>query len=195
MDESTPCQHCQEALNALRARIEELEMLLEAEQLRSGTDALTELPNRGSYDRAMVREYAHAMRTGSPLVVAVLDLDRFKQVNDTHGHAIGDHVLQAFAKILKEERRASDFVGRVGGEEFVIILPGTGIDGAQTFLERLRKSVADSLHVPVSNEILCVTVSIGVAQLQDGEDIATFFRRADEALYRAKNEGRNCVSK
>lgn len=191
------CAHCtsyKSIINEQRVRIQELEELLKTEQLRSGTDALTELPNRGSYDRAIVREHALAIRNKSPLTIAVLDLDYFKHVNDRYGHAIGDRILEMFARILKEERRISDFVARFGGEEFVIILPDTDVNGAQIFLERLRTSVEECLHITVSNEELRVTVSIGVAQLECRETVADLFQKADAALYRAKHSGRNRVS-
>jgi diguanylate cyclase len=189
-----PCNHCKKLLRKQRTRIKELEELLEAERLRSGTDALTELPNRGSYDRAVVREYALAVRSGKHLAIAVLDLDHFKQVNDQFGHDVGDRILKMFAEILKTQRRASDFVARYGGEEFVIIFPNTNAYGAINFLERLRNSVEDSLCIQVSDKKVCVTVSIGVTQLIEGDTAESLFIRADNALYVAKNTGRNRVT-
>lgn len=190
---ATPCKHCKKLLRKQQSRIEELKKLLEAERLRSGIDALTELPNRGSYDRAMVREHALAVRSNNQLAIAVLDLDHFKQVNDQHGHAVGDYILKMFAQILKAQRRASDFVARFGGEEFVIIFPNTNVAGAMNFLERLRKSVEEALCIQVSGKELCVTVSIGVAQLNTEDTTESLFKRADNALYEAKEAGRNRV--
>lgn len=139
----------------------------------------------------MVREHALAVRSDNQLAIAVLDLDHFKQVNDQHGHAVGDCILKMFAEILKAQRRASDFVARFGGEEFVIIFPNTNVAGAMIFLERLRKSVEKSLCI--QDKKLCVTVSIGVAQLNIEDTTESLFKRADSALYEAKEAGRNRV--
>ncbi len=141
----------------------------------------------------MVREHALAVRSNNQLAIAVLDLDHFKQVNDQHGHAVGDYILKMFAQILKAQRRASDFVARFGGEEFVIIFPNTNVAGAMNFLERLRKSVEEALCIQVSDKELCVTVSIGVAQLNTEDTTESLFKRADNALYVAKEAGRNRV--
>jgi diguanylate cyclase (GGDEF)-like protein len=134
---------------------------------------------------------AHASRAVSPLAALLLDLDHFKQVNDTHGHAAGDEVLAALGATLKATLRASDFVGRYGGEEFVILLPDTGYAEAQTTAEKIRTAVA---AITVSGVSRPITASIGFAVFPDNaHDSMTLLRNADRALYSAKSNGRNPV--
>jgi diguanylate cyclase (GGDEF)-like protein len=160
-------------------------------ELRAATDALTGLPNSRAVRDSVKRMAALSGRTAEPLAALMLDLDHFKQINDTFGHGRGDDVLAAVGAVLREELRESDFVGRLGGEEFVVLLPATGRDGAVAAAEKIRLAIA-ALAVPgVTRE---VTISIGVATIPehagDGDGL---LRSADRALYAAKEGGRNRV--
>jgi diguanylate cyclase (GGDEF)-like protein len=160
-------------------------------QSRAATDALTGLPNRRSVDDTLRRLLAQADRTVTPLSVALLDLDHFKQINDTYGHDRGDDVLAGLASLLRSELRASDFAGRSGGEEFVLFLPNTGRDEAVAVAEKLRRNLRRMRVAGISTQI---TTSIGIATFPD--DAATpenLMRTADRALYSAKQAGRDRV--
>jgi diguanylate cyclase (GGDEF)-like protein len=160
-------------------------------ELRAATDALTGLPNNRAVQDTVRRMVAQALRAQSPLAVALLDLDRFKQINDTYGHGRGDEVLATVAEAMRGAVRESDFVGRYGGEEFVILLPDTDLAGARVVAENVRLAVAQLSLATVDRAI---TASIGVAVLpEDGSDSDTLVRNADRALYAAKSNGRNRV--
>jgi diguanylate cyclase (GGDEF)-like protein len=122
----------------------------------------------------------------------MLDIDHFKTINDTHGHAGGDCVLRELVTRIANEIRPVDLLGRLGGEEFAILLPDTDIAGAEHLAERLRWSLADS-PIDSNGTPVAVTASLGVAALRDGEDLESILARADTALYQAKNGGRNRV--
>ena len=175
-----------------RVAVEHAEEAQATQQLRLSAehDALTGSLNRRALDRVLARAF-HAS-TGI-LSVLFIDIDWFKRVNDTHGHACGDHCLRSIAATLRGELRPGDAVGRYGGEEFLVVLPGQDAAAARVLGERLRRAVE---HTPVMwrGELLALTVSIGLATRGRGEgDPATLLERADSALYRAKREGRNCV--
>ncbi len=156
-------------------------------------DPLTGLPNRRALLDRLTGELARARRDESPLAVGMCDLDHFKRINDTHGHAAGDVVLSNFARVAGSVLRASDVVGRYGGEEFLVIAPGSaGIPGQGPF-ERVVASVAAD-PATVGTQTIPVTVSIGVAGLSGSESVDSLLAAADAALYRAKAEGRNRVS-
>jgi diguanylate cyclase (GGDEF)-like protein len=155
-------------------------------------DALTGLHNRRRIDHDLPLLLAQMREQGRPLQLAVLDVDHFKQVNDCHGHAVGDEVLRQVAQLLAERLRARDIAARLGGEEFLVALVDTAPDTGLEVCERLRQAVQRH-EWSLLAEGLAVTVSIGVAALQDGDDPATLLQRADTALYRAKGEGRNRV--
>jgi diguanylate cyclase (GGDEF)-like protein len=160
-------------------------------ELRAATDALTGLPNNRAARDTVKQMVAHATRSQTPLTVALLDLDHFKSINDTYGHGHGDEVLALVADVMRSTLRESDFVGRYGGEEFLILLPETGASGAATTIEKLRAAIANISMVQIDREI---TASIGVAVLpEDGSDADTLVRNADRALYAAKSNGRNRV--
>ena len=159
-----------------------------AEQ-RAATDALTGLPNRRSLDDSVRMLVARAQRSGTPLALLSLDLDHFKHVNDTYGHAAGDSLLAALGALLRSSVRASDFAARAGGEEFTVLLADTDRAGARALAEKIRKAVQE-LDVP---EVMQrVTISIGLAVLpDDAVDADQLLRNADRALYTAKSNGRN----
>lgn len=159
----------------------------------STRDPLTGLANRSSILAELQTRFGLSLRYDRPLSVAVCDLDRFKQINDTHGHGGGDFVLRTFGERLLTLLREVDLAGRIGGEEFLMILPETDLDGARAFAERLRKAVA-SVPVPLPGLALQITGSLGIAQRKPGDqDAGQLLARADAALYRAKAGGRNCV--
>lgn len=167
--------------------------------LRDATrDVLTGLDNRRSAMGRLESNRAHALRHGEPLSLLMIDLDKFKQVNDRWGHACGDLVLVATAQVLREELRGADLGARIGGEEFLALLPATGPVQATEVAERIRSRMA-RLTVPVSHntvtDTITITASVGIATLQPAESVAALLARADTALYRAKAEGRNrCIS-
>jgi diguanylate cyclase (GGDEF)-like protein len=156
------------------------------------TDMLTGLYNRRHFSGVAEMNIERARRLGQPLCFAMLDLDFFKQVNDTWGHDAGDAVLKHFAEVLKGSLRPYDMTGRFGGEEFTILLCDTSLENAAGLLERVRANVENSRAEHLGT-VLKVTCSIGLASLRDGEDFAELSKRADEALYRAKQSGRNRV--
>jgi diguanylate cyclase (GGDEF)-like protein len=162
-------------------------------------DHLTQSFNRRYMMKSLGREKARADRIGSRFSVCIFDLDHFKMLNDEHGHLMGDHVLTAFAYLARQELRASDVIdlesegrcfGRFGGEEFICLLPSTGENGARRCAERLRKATARAEF----DEDIKITLSAGVAEYVPGETITETLRRADDALYVAKQTGRNRVA-
>ena len=156
---------------------------------RADTDALTGLLNRMGFNDAMSRELGRARRYGQALSVAIVDIDHFKKVNDEFGHPVGDQVLARTAKLLSSCVRDSDTVARWGGEEFALIAPMTTEEGAASLAEKLR-SIMASTHLGPREPI---TASFGVAELRPDDTAETLLQRADEALYRAKQSGRNRV--
>ncbi len=162
----------------------------------SRIDAKTGLLNSATWESEATAELTRAVRTRSPLSVALIDIDHFKAVNDTHGHLVGDVVLRAVSDVLREQLRGYDVVGRFGGEEFVVLLPQTGEADALSIAERLRAHVA-ALSIPVqdgarSEASVRLTISIGVASLDAfGGEVTDLLNAADAALYVAKQAGRN----
>lgn len=169
----------------------ELEARLERE---ARTDALTGCANRRWFLELAGHEVARARRYGEEMSLLMLDLDQFKSVNDRYGHAVGDLALKKVADVCRQELREEDVVGRIGGEEFAIMLPETGGNRAMEVAERVRQAVA-AAEVPLESEPpLRLTISIGASALLPGEaDIGVLLRRADKALYAAKEAGRNRV--
>lgn len=158
---------------------------------RAGSDALTGLFNRRLFEEIAAHETARARRTGAALTAAMIDVDKFKTVNDTFGHAAGDAVLRAIGPVCRKALRATDQVARYGGEEIVILLPDTSLEQAAPVLDRLRKDIM-AMIVPELGGRWVVTASIGAAEWRsDDGGIADMLARADAALYRAKESGRN----
>jgi diguanylate cyclase (GGDEF)-like protein len=150
------------------------------------TDPLTGLLNRRGFDERAEVEVAHARRDEAPLALATFDLDHFKQVNDRHGHEVGDRVLAQVGAVLVESAREIDVVARIGGEEFVVLLPGATVAGAVEFTERIRRAIADK-----DDGLPSIQVSAGVAASSGPTEIGSLLQRADGALYAAKRAGRN----
>jgi diguanylate cyclase (GGDEF)-like protein len=156
------------------------------------TDSLTGLWNRRQFLQLTHAEIDRARRHGTSLALVLADIDHFKQVNDQHGHDAGDRVIRHVASLLRQQARGGDLIGRWGGEEFVMLLPMTGGDGALELSERIRRRVERTPceHGGVS---MPVTLSLGVCEMQPGHSLDHAFKNADAALYAAKNAGRNRV--
>ncbi|MDI6750208.1 MAG: diguanylate cyclase [Rhodocyclaceae bacterium] len=174
------------AQKALRRQMETAELL-------ARTDALTGLANRRAFDEVAQQEIQRAQRYGTPLTLVLADLDHFKAINDSHGHDVGDCVLQDFARILAGSVRNVDLVGRWGGEEFAILMPGTDLAEATQAAERMRRQV-EQAQLCIEETTCRYTASFGVAAFRaDMPTLASLLGRADMALYRAKRLGRNRV--
>jgi diguanylate cyclase len=171
----------------------QLKSLNESLQALSGLDFLTGLPNRRSMMEALTAEQVRAQRSGEPLTVLMCDVDHFKVVNDTHGHAVGDEVLRTLGRALHDALRRYDQCARWGGEEFLVLLPDTELQGAREVAEKLRRE-AGGISVEAAGGVrVTVTLSVGVAQLDAGESVDSVLRRADVAMYDAKHAGRDRV--
>ena len=156
-------------------------------------DGLTGLPNRRRTAELATAALAYATVSEDPLTIAIIDMDHFKVINDRCGHATGDFVLKEFARLGREALRDSDVLGRWGGEEFLLVMPGATLEIAQASLERMRTLVF-GIHLPASGAGLRVSVSAGLATSQrHGRSLDEMIARADSALYAAKNAGRDLV--
>ena len=158
-------------------------------RLQARTDDLTDLPNRRALDEEIAHALAGARRTGRPFAVVMVDVDRFKFINDTHGHAVGDATLTAFARRLAGALRGPDRAYRYGGEEFCLLLADTDLAGARTLAERAREHIT----LPFEGTMRALTASFGATAWQPDDTGDTLFRRADRALYAAKGNGRDRV--
>jgi diguanylate cyclase len=156
-------------------------------QQQAFTDGLTNLANRFGWDDRTQFLFDQSRRHGGALVMILIDLNHFKNINDTHGHTAGDRVLKTVGDVLRNNRRASDLVARIGGEEFALLLPHTDMASATQFEQRLRQAMQTANQ---AHPALAVNYSAGLALLQPGDSIATLTIRADAALYQAKNAGR-----
>lgn len=162
------------------------------ERKRANTDMLTQLPNRDAWQERLLIEVERWQRYDGDMTVAVVDIDYFKRINDSFGHKAGDRVLQLLARELKKGLRATDFIARIGGEEFVILLPETNGEQAKKVVDGLRNRVA-KLPFHFSNQPVTVTFSAGLASVREGDNEDSLFERADRTLYMAKSAGRNLV--
>ena len=160
----------------------------------ANTDELTRIDNRRHFFLLATQYFYSSKRNNLELYIFSLDIDLFKQVNDTYGHAIGDEVLKSFCHTIKEIIRQSDLFGRIGGEEFCICIQNTTLEGATTLAEKIRESIQNTNTIVGTQELPKITVSIGISSLQKGDnEIFDIIKRSDEALYRAKRNGRNQV--
>ncbi len=174
---------------ALKDRADDLEA-------KNRQDSLTRVANRGHLDELLRKGFTHASRFGWPFSVAFIDLDYFKSVNDTYGHQAGDDVLRSVAALLADQIRASDSVGRYGGEEFLLLLPGADHPGAEVVGNRILKAIRHLSHTMEDGKEIVVTASIGIATMTSDivfDSQESFLRAADQALYAAKAQGRNRV--
>ncbi|GIX34348.1 MAG: hypothetical protein KatS3mg126_0127 [Lysobacteraceae bacterium] len=199
--ESARAEAYRERAERMRSRVEQLEAetrrlreSLAREQVNATTDPLTGIPNRLAYEQRVALEYRRWKRFGRPLCLVVWDIDRFKAINDEHGHQAGDVVIREVAQRLARQVRATDFVARTGGEEFVMLLVDTAPDAAMAVVEKLRARIAER-SIQAAAAPLQVTVSAGLAEFRGEEDPDAVFARADAALYRAKRAGRNRVER
>jgi len=176
----------------LRAMTVSLSARSETLQHAALTDGLTGMQNRRYFDDALKEYLEEFRRIEKPVGLMILDLDHFKQVNDTHGHDVGDEVLRAVADCLKGMTRYHDVVARLGGEEFAVVTPNMDAELLQKFAERIRKAVAN-MSVLSGNVRLKITTSVGLAVWDRKETADDFYRRADRQLYEAKRQGRNRV--
>lgn len=175
---------------AMNNEVESLRHQLIEKQQVLAMDTLTGVANRGGFDRRIEEELARSQRIGFPLSLLLIDVDKFKFVNDTFGHKAGDKVLQTVAKLMSARLRETDFIARYGGDEFVILLPGTSADDsqavAQGFCDAVKRCGFHSQGQSVD-----VSLSIGIAQMQEGDTSEALFERADAAMYKVKDKGRD----
>lgn len=180
-------------LKTLKEKAEQLNKVLQEEKKTleqiSITDYLTEINNRRFININLETEIKKALRYGNNLSIIMMDIDNFKSINDMYGHHVGDQVLKTISKTIKSNLREVDLVGRYGGEEFLIILPNTGLEAAYNIADRIRNKIA---KIKFDNYDIKVTISGGVAQLKDdkGTDL---LKKADALLYKAKEKGRNRI--
>jgi len=177
---------------ALKSATQQLEKVNKILALHSLTDSLTGLYNRRYVEERIQDEFSRFLRSGTQFAVAFVDIDYFKTVNDVHGHAAGDSLLQSLSQDLREVVRTYDTVARWGGEEFLILFPAEDATGAQAIAERLREMIAARCFVH-GDESLKVTLTIGISSVLSGDTAADVIKRADNALYEGKRQGRNQV--
>jgi len=181
----------QKAKRSLEIKEIEIKAILAQAHEIANTDVLTFLPNRRKIIVDLQEEVIRANRYDTPLSISLLDLDHFKNINDTYGHTTGDEALRSVSARLREQIRHPDTIGRYGGEEFLIVLPNSKIRAAGEQAERLCQTIR-ALDVEANDHSFRVTISIGVAQYRVGEENwEQFLHRADEALYKAKDMGRD----
>lgn len=183
----------QQQLASTQTQNERLNQELQRARTLSLTDDLTGLPNRRAFLQRLEEELGRVQRHPSPLTLAIVDIDHFKQINDCHGHQVGDAVLRAYAQLISNGFRRHDHVARFGGEEFIILLPSTNIIGAVKALTKIQERISGHTIQTESGAIILPAFSAGVTSYHPQESIADFIRRADQALYRAKQSGRNRI--
>jgi len=165
---------------------------LEEQRQKALIDPLTGLPNRAAWSERLEQEVSQWQRHGNTLMLAMLDLDHFKRINDNYGHLAGDKVLKLIASVLRKRLRSTDFIARFGGEEFVLLMPSTVPAAGMKLLEHLRASI-EACPFHFKGERVTITISMGLTAFRAGEHSDLVLKRADQALYRAKNAGRNRV--
>jgi diguanylate cyclase len=189
-------QHDSENHKALSQKVEDLETRLNKAQEEVVTDSLTQVFNRRAFDERIQNEVERSKLLDQGFGLVMFDIDRFKNINDRHGHQVGDRLLAAIAKQAKIVFRVDDFVARYGGEEFAVIIHGPSINSAQNAAERLRDAIARTgfrYEKDGKVEILQITISGGVAWCRSGDTVESLIRRADQCLYLAKRTGRDRI--
>ncbi|MDY0116095.1 MAG: sensor domain-containing diguanylate cyclase [Sulfurimonadaceae bacterium] len=176
---------------AMKSKVDELYSMTNSLEEKANRDNLTGIHNRDSFESLFSQEIKNAQNSKLPLSLVMFDIDKFKEINDTFGHQAGDNILVEIVHVIEKNIKQSDIFARWGGEEFVILLPNTAIEGAFSFAKKLREIVAN--HTFSYKET--ITASFGVAELDECDDKATLFHKTDKALYAAKANGRNRVEK
>lgn len=182
--------------NKLASTVSEIDTLnkeIEGIKQTAKTDMLTGLLNRRGFDQAMTYILEDIKKSKAPMSLLMLDIDYFKKINDTHGHLIGDNVLKLLGKLLNDHIKGKDIAARFGGEEFILVLPETAMDKAYTLAEKIRTSL-QKMRWKLKNtgeSLGQVTISIGIAMHKENESVEAVIKRADDALYHAKDTGRN----
>ncbi len=177
-------------VSKLKERTDELAKLCAEQETRLMIDSLTGAHSRYAYESRIAEEFQRWQRHSQPLAFSIWDIDLFKRVNDSYGHEAGDRLLRGVAELLARNKRAEDFLARIGGEEFVLLLPMTTLEAATGVAEKLRL-VVESAAFRHHGEPVQVTVSAGLTELRKGDTPTSVFERADQALYQAKQQGRN----
>lgn len=170
---------------------EALAQVIEEKSASLRQDTLTGIANRLAYEEQLQQEFLRWKRFGNPLTLLIWDIDRFKQINDSHGHAAGDDALRNLAQQLAVRLRNTDFVARYGGEEFAMLLPGADVPAALRLADEIRSQIAEAGFIQGENRFP-MTISCGLAGFEAGDTPQEVFKRADQALYQAKRAGRNC---
>lgn len=180
-------------VSKLKGRTDDLIKLCAAQEVQLMTDALTGAHSRYAYEQRVAEEHQRWLRHSQPLAFAIWDVDHFKRINDTYGHEAGDRLLRGIADLLKRHKRTEDFLARIGGEEFVLLLPMTTAGAAHGMTNKLRQ-IVESAPFRHHGEPVAVTISCGITEFREGDTPTTVYERADGALYQAKSEGRNrCI--
>ena len=183
----------QSEVGSLRTECEVLAVTLRDTEALSLTDELTGLPNRRAFVQRLDQELSRSQRTSQPLAMVLLDIDKFKAINDQHGHYVGDMILRCFAQSMIHELRQHDLLARYGGEEFVLLLPETSLDDARRAMEKLGRRIQREPLDAGGTRIDLPTFSAGIACLRPGESAMALINRADQSLYLAKRLGRNRI--
>ncbi len=178
-------------LSQMEQETQELQVMLMENREKLLYDALTGVYSRMAYDERIAQELARWNRYGTPFSYVILDIDHFKRINDTYGHNAGDKALKIVAQLMLQYLRQSDYVFRIGGEEFVLLLTNTPAASADTMTQKLRDGIAgSSFHF--KGEPVSLTLSAGITETRPNDDFESIYERADQALYKAKHSGRNC---
>ncbi len=185
-------QNLQQELTSMEKRTQQYRKKLLEQRTQNHTDPLTKIPNRIAYNERMEQEFQRFRRHNTPLCMAVVDIDHFKQINDKYGHAAGDKTLQVIAKQLRANLRKTDFLARWGGEEFVLLFPDSALNDLLDPLNEIRTKL-ESLPFKFKQQPVTITASFGLTQFQPEDTIEDVFERADKHLYTAKNNGRNQI--
>ncbi|MEH6823346.1 MAG: GGDEF domain-containing protein [Motiliproteus sp.] len=185
-------EQLQQKLETMEEQSGRMQAHLEEQRIRAISDPLTTLPNRAAYNERVEQEFARQRRYQHSLTMVVCDLDHFKRVNDNYGHLAGDKVLRLVARLVSDRLRGTDFVARYGGEEFVVLMPETPVAKALEVIDEVRQAVANS-PFNFGGQPVQITMSFGITDVREGDEShAVAFQRADDALYKAKQKGRNC---
>ncbi|MDH3629805.1 MAG: diguanylate cyclase [Gammaproteobacteria bacterium] len=180
-----------EQLSQMEQETQELQVMLQENRTKLLYDALTGVYSRMAYDERIEQELARWTRYDTPFSYVILDIDFFKRINDSYGHNAGDKALKIVAQLMTKYVRQSDYVFRIGGEEFVLLLTNTAQDNADKMVEKMRAGIAaSSFHF--KGEPVTLTLSAGITETRKGDSVESIYERADKALYKAKNSGRDC---